>query len=435
VLIERAKTALPEGTMAVGIGLVVASSTAYLVVIIVNGSVGDRGYAGFGVFWSLLFAAGTGLFLPLEQEVSRAIAHRNTQRVGSRPVIERAAIVGGIGALVIAAIGAGLAQPIIDHLFHGSSLLLVGFLISLFGFYTMYLTRGVLSGNGRFVPYGVMVGLDGVIRLVLVAALAMSGVHSVGPYGLAMGITPFLASAAVLLDRHGLLEPGPHSAWSELSTALGLLLTGSVLAQVLAYLALIVVDVTAPHAIARSFTNAFFVARIPVLMFMAVQAALLPKLARLAASEQHLDFRAALRRLMYAVVAVAILGTLVAATLGPFIGSKIFPDNFHISRTDLAMLAAGSGAYIIAQTLTQALIALKAYGRAAAGWIVGVAGYVVAQFVLDVHVTLEVSIAFFLGSAAGAAVMGVLLAQRMHGIVPDSADAILEVTLSESIEI
>ncbi|MFN8035235.1 MAG: hypothetical protein U0V73_04810 [Acidimicrobiia bacterium] len=435
MLLERARGALPEGTTAVGVGLVVASATAYLVVIIVNGMVGDRGYAGFAVFWSLLFSAGTGLFLPLEQEVSRAIAHRRAVHVGSRPLIERAAVVGGIAAGVMAAIALGLAQPIVDNLFHGSTGLLVGFVISLFGFYAMYLARGVLSGHGRFVPYGTMVGLDGAVRLVLVAGLAIAGVHHVGAYGIAMGITPFIAVAAVLLDRHGLLEPGPHSAWTELSTALGLLLTGSVLAQVLAYLPLIVVGAGPSHAVARSFTNAFFVARIPVLMFMAVQAALLPKLARLAASEQHLDFRAALRRLLWAVVGVAILGTLVAFAFGPFVGNKIFPDKFHVSRTDLGVLAAGSGAYIIAQTLTQALIALKAYGRAAVGWIVGVLGYVVVQVALDVHLTLEVSIAFLAGSAAGAAIMGLLLAQRMRGAVPESADVIIEAITHEPVEI
>lgn len=426
---------LPEGTLAVGLGLFIASAAAYGVVIIVNGVVGDRGYAGFGVFWSLIFVVGPGLFLPLEQEVGRAISHRRTLGVGSAPLVKRAAFVGGIAAFTIAAIGAGLASPIIDNLFHGNTLLLVGFLLSLFGFYVMHLTRGVLSGNGRFVPYGVMVGADGVIRLVLVGGLAIAGVSTVGPFGIAMGITPFLAVLAVVLDRHGLLEAGPHSAWSELSTALGLLLAGSVLAQVLAYLALLVAAAQPDHSIARSFTNAFFVARIPVLMFMAVQAALLPKLARLAASDQHLDFRSALRRLMVAVVGVAVLGTLLAFAFGPFVGGKIFPDKFHISRTDLGVLAAGSGAFIIGQTITQALIAVKAYGRVVVGWSVGCMAYVLAQLTLHVHTTLEVSLAFLIGSVAATAVLGALLAQRMQGVVPDSPRSFFEAIEHEAIEI
>ena len=265
-LIGRAREVLPEGTLPVGLGLFIASASAYGVVIIINAVVGDKGYAGFGVFWSLIFVIGPGIFLPLEQEVSRAIAHRSTEGVGSAPIVRRAATVGGIAAVIVAAIASGFSSVMIEHLFHGSGTLLVAFLISLFGFYVMHLTRGVLSGNGRFIPYGVMVGADGVIRLVLVGALAIGGVSTVGPFGLIMAITPFLASLAVLLDRRGLLSPGPHADWSELSAALGMLLTISILAQVLAYLALMISGVSASFEVARSFTNAFFVALNAVLL-------------------------------------------------------------------------------------------------------------------------------------------------------------------------
>ncbi len=434
-LIGRAREVLPEGTIPVGLGLFIASASAYGVVIIINAVVGDKGYAGFGVFWSLIFVVGPGIFLPLEQEVSRAIAHRSTEGVGSAPLVVRAATVGGIAAVVILVVASGFSSVMIDHLFHGSNMLLIAFLISLFGFYVMHLTRGVLSGNGRFVPYGVMVGADGIIRLVLVAVLAIGGVSTVGPFGLAMAVTPFLASLAVLMDRRGLLSAGPHADWSELSAALGMLLTISILSQVLAYLALMISGVTASFDVARSFTNAFFVARIPVLMFMAVQAALLPKLARLAASDEHLDFREALRRLLISVVGVAILGTLLAFALGPFVGSKIFPDKFDIARTDLSVLAAGSGVFIIGQTITQALIALKAYGLGVAGWAFGCAVYLVVTLVLDVHVTLEVSIAFCAGAGSATAVLAILLAQRMKGVVPDSPAGIFEAIEHEAVDI
>jgi hypothetical protein len=62
-------------------------------------------------------------------------------------------------------------------------------------------------------------------------------------------------------------------------------------------------------------------------------------------------------------------------------------------------------------------------------------GYAITQLVLHVHVTLEVSIAFFVGSAVGAAVMAVLLVQRMRGTVPDSAASIVEAIKHEALEI
>jgi O-antigen/teichoic acid export membrane protein len=241
----------------------------------------------------------------------------------------------------------------------------------------------------------------------------------------------------VLPDRSGLLRAGPAAAWSELSSALGLLLASSVLAQMLAYLALLVANVAegGTGSVARSFTNAFFVARIPVLMFMAVQAALLPKLARLAASERHMDFRAALIRLLLAVVGVAVVGTALAGALGPFVGGLVFPRDFSASRSELALLAAGSGVFIIGQTITQALIALKSYGRVAGGWLAGCLGYVAVQLTLHVHTTLEVSVAFLAGSTVATISMGLLLVRRMRGILPESPEAIFETIAREPVEL
>jgi O-antigen/teichoic acid export membrane protein len=428
--IDRAKDALPDGTFVVGLGLIVASAAAYGVVIIVNAAIGDREYSGFGAFWALLFIFGPGIFLPLEQEVGRAISHRIVAGEGSGPVVKRAALVGLIVAVVFALIFTGAAQPLVDHVFHGSYGLLIGFILGMFGFYAMHLARGTLSGNGRFVPYGVILGAEGLIRLILVVMLAVVGVDKAGPYGIAMGVAPFIAVLAILMDRHGLLEPGPHSEWSELSTALVLLLLGSACAQLLAYGALLYVNVKAGNShgsVSRSFTNAFFIARIPVLMFMAVQAALLPKLARFAAADAHLDFRAALKRLVQVVVAVAILGTVLAWVIGPFVGKILFGEaKFGISSTDLGVLAAGSGAYVIVLTLAQALIALKGYWRALIAWFSGCAIFGVALVVLDVATALRASAGFLLGSAGAIVVMGVLLLQKMRGAVLASAMPLVE---------
>ena len=49
------------------------------------------------------------------------------------------------------------------------------------------------------------------------------------------------------------------------------------------------------------FITGLFVARIPLLLFQAVQAALLPKLAGLAGEGKHDDFRAGMRKLVLIV--------------------------------------------------------------------------------------------------------------------------------------
>jgi O-antigen/teichoic acid export membrane protein len=255
-----------------------------------------------------------------------------------------------------------------------------------------------------------------------------------------MGVAPFIAALAVLLDRKGLLSTGPMATWSELSAALALLLAGSVLAQVLAYAALLVVNVlegSRDAEIARSFTNAFFVARIPVLMFMAVQAALLPRLARLAASDAHLDFRTAFKRLLAVVLGVAALGTVVAWTIGPFVGRLLFsPEKFQISNFDLGVLAAGSGAFIIGQTIAQALIAMKRYWHVSISLFLGCVAFGVGIAAMpNVHTTLRARAAFFAGSLVASVVMLALVQKDLRGPIPESGLDLVRSIEQEAIDI
>ena len=75
---KAARTAnpLPEGTLEVGVGLVLAGLTAYGFTVVAARALGKTDYAPLSVLWAMVFLAGPGFFLPLEQEVSRALALR-----------------------------------------------------------------------------------------------------------------------------------------------------------------------------------------------------------------------------------------------------------------------------------------------------------------------------------------------------------------------
>ena len=81
-------------------------------------------------------------------------------------------------------------------------------------------------------------------------------------------------------------------------------------------------------------------ARIPLFMFQAVQAALLPRLSRLAARGELDEFLAGLRRLMVVVLVVGIVGTIGAYVLGPWAIELVY--DAELSGRTLAMLALGS---------------------------------------------------------------------------------------------
>ena len=78
------------------------------------------------------------------------------------------------------------------------------------------------------------------------------------------------------------------------------------LAQLLSYASVFGVNLLATRQPRRTsashFITGLFVARVPLLLFQAVQAALLPKLAGLASEGKHDDFRIGMRRLVAVVL-------------------------------------------------------------------------------------------------------------------------------------
>lgn len=432
----KARDAVPEGTFAVGGGLLVTAISAYIFVIIARAALDDAQYSAFSAFWGFIFVAGPGLFLPLEQEVGRALAHRNAQGIGGGPLVTRAGRLGAVLTAAMVVIAVATAPLYVENQFHGDWLLVASLAIGLIGFAVMHLTRGTLSGNGRFMPYGVMLAVDGLAKLAAALILIGLGVENAGAYGMCMALSPFVATAVALFRQQGLMKPGPPAPYSELSTTLGWLLAGSLLMQALGYSALVgmnVLKTPGDKALVAGLTSAFFIARIPPLLFQAVQGTLLPKLARLAGAGRHDDFRTGLRQLLVIVVGIAVVGTIAAYTIGVPVGEKLFSP-FDVSAKDLALLAAGSGAFIIALTVAQALIALHGHKMAAIAWGVGVAAFVVVAVPIS-ELDLRVEMGFLVGASVSTAVMGWALAVRMRQGVDEGIDSLISQLEHEPLEL
>ena len=168
----------------------------------------------------------------------------------------------------------------------------------------------------------------------------------------------------------------------------------------------------------------FFIARIPILLFQAIQAALLPKLAALAGAGKHDDFRAGLRKLLVIVVGVGVLGVVAGATIGPIVGEILFGDKFNLGNVDLGLLAAGSAFFILALTLAQALIALLGHGRALVAWCIGLAVCVVVTAFSTDDLFLRVELGFLAGCGTAAAGDGAAAARPpAHGDRPRASAA------------
>ena len=287
-------------------------------------------------------------------------------------MIRQAGLVGGALAVLLVAVVAGAAAPLRDRLFDGQVLLVAGLAAGLVGYFAEHLLRGVLAGNGRFGPYGTVLALDGSLRLLGCVVLLAAGVDTPGPYGLLVGLAPLGAVAFGLRGLRGLVQPGPagpgghqqgpagpgghqqspEAEWKELSSALGWLLAASLLAQLLVSAGPLAVKLLATEReqeVAGRFLAGLVVVRVPVYLFQAIAAAVLPDLSRLAASNRWADFRAGLGRLVWAVIALAVAGVVGAVAAGPLAVRVLFGAGFRLSRPDLGYLAGASGAYMLAR--------------------------------------------------------------------------------------
>jgi len=97
--VGRLRSSLPEGTAVVGAGLFVGGASAYVFFKIGQLALGQDGFKPIVALWFVLFTLAPGFLLPIEQEASRAIAHRRATGTGYGPVVRRMA---GLAAAVVA---------------------------------------------------------------------------------------------------------------------------------------------------------------------------------------------------------------------------------------------------------------------------------------------------------------------------------------------
>ena len=424
----RERLPIPDGTIPVGIALLIAGIATYAFFKIGNVAVGgDKAFAPITALWFATFALAPGFFLPLEQELGRALAHRRALGQGTAPVVKKVVQLGVALTISVVAVIA-IASPWIAEIYFGGNWFMVVALVLAFASYApAHLARGICSGNGRFRSYAVIMGSDGAIRIVLCIALAIIGVTAVGAYGLAVAIAPLFAVAFVYKRGQLANDDGPPASWSEVTPNLGWLLLGSVFAASLLNAGPIAASLLAnddQDVLVTQFGQGVLLARIPLFLFQAVQAALLPRLSRLAAQGELDEFRSGLKRLMMVVLVVGVVGTTGAFLVGPWALEVVF-DADLTGRT-LALLAFSSACYMVALATAQAVIALKGHALVSIGWGIGVIAFIIGTWQGSDDVFRRVEIGLLASSIAAMVTFGLTLRYKlMIGVVPDQ-DSIMD---------
>jgi O-antigen/teichoic acid export membrane protein len=399
------RVSLPDGAYAIGVGCVISGVAAYAFLAVTARVLGPVRFTPLSQLWALALLLSPGTFLAVEQEVTRAVAARDTVGEGYGAVVRAA---GGVGAVVcglwLAAVAVS-APFLLGRLFEHQWLLLIGLAASLPSYFALHLTWGTLAGSRRFGRYATLTAGEGLLRLALCLALVVAGVRSAGPYGLVVGITPLLLVATAGRLRAG--PRGPHHPWRSAGRKVGELLGGSLFNQVLLMVPPIFVALLATPAErtkAGTFVVAMVLVRVPLFLFNAVLASMLALLAREAVDSSPARFRRTRRRLLLLVVAFGAISTVLAAGIGSELLRLFFGEGFTLGRADLAILGAACGAYMVALILGQALVAQAQHFRTTVAWGCGLATFGLALFVHG-SVVPRVESAFLAGCLVAALVM------------------------------
>jgi hypothetical protein len=171
---------LPRSTTAVAVGVGVLGLASFGYLVVAGRALGPERFGTVAIFWVVLNTLGAGLFLPLEQHVSRELAA--DADVDGRRVLRRAL---GLSAAVLGllvAVAALLRDQLADALFAGSTGLVVALVAGTAAMAASYTCRGAFAGLGSWQRYGSHLAVDGVVRLAGACLLALAGSDSTLAY-------------------------------------------------------------------------------------------------------------------------------------------------------------------------------------------------------------------------------------------------------------
>ncbi len=421
-----ATPARQSGTVAVSAGLVVLGVTSLAFIMIVTRSTTPAEASVIAVLWSLVYGLGPGLFAPLEQEATRAVAERRTRGESVRGVVVRAAVI-GVSIAVLVSIGLTVAhRQIADRLFGGNEDLVAVLVAILFGMCGLYVTRGVLAGDGRYWTYAGQLSAEGALRTAAAVVLAALGWATVTNLGLTMAIAALvvlLATVFVLPRRGG---RGRASSWREVTRNLGWLLLASLVAQGVANAGPLVLQVMESDdpGLAGRFLVAFTVVRLPLFFASALQASLLPQLVRAVERSDRQAFVASLRAMVRPILGLGAVVLVVLAVAGPPLMRVVFGAGYALGRVDLILLALSNVLFLFAWVLQSAVVALRGHRAVSLSWVLSGLGFVVAC-VLPFTPLHRIETAYLLSSAlvAGSLLMVLVRAAAAHSRSTPVADA------------
>ncbi|MFV0260760.1 MAG: hypothetical protein ACK5PP_20170 [Acidimicrobiales bacterium] len=377
--------ALGGDSRVVGVALLIAGVLTYTFLALPArvAHLSPEAYAPFAVTWFGVLTVGSGLFVPLEQEITRQVAARcgpgsarpspgglTTPGRPSGTGPEASIALAWIIAAALLVIGAAAWVPVRDGFLDGSNALMANMLAVIPAFALFEVTRGLLAGSFRFGAYGAVVVTDAGLRLGAALVAVLLGAATAAPFAFwwTAGMAGAGAAGAVVVG----LGRRPTS-WAEVGRA-GRAFAPFSLSQLLAQMALnspvllaAVMGTASTAAATGRLGSALVLVRTPLYFLPAVTAPLLPRVASGA------DLRRPLVRGVAVLVGGGLVAAIGAATVGPAVIRLLFGAAFALPGVVLGLLVTGSVGFAVASVATVVLLGRDRTGVLVVSWAVAVA--------------------------------------------------------------
>jgi O-antigen/teichoic acid export membrane protein len=380
---------------------------------IVAHTLGRDAYGMIAVLWAAVFLTASVIYRPVEQLLSRTIAERDAHGQPTGDALRVAATIQLGLAILFAAVAVALKEPIEDQLFSGSSTLYWCLVAAVLLYAASYFARGFLAGHQRFGLYGGLVLMESASRLFLAVLLAVGVLNGENAAAIAIAAAPLL-SLVVLpwalgrqVARVAATGGQATSEETEFTLAHGMGFAGAVLVIMVSEQAilnsgvLIVKADTGSDALAALIFAVLMIARAPLQLFQAVSTTLLPHLTRLLVQEgdspeegRDGDFGRSVRITVIACLAFGAATTLGLLLVGPAVMRLVFGPDFDYDRFGLALVGIGTGLYLAATTVNQAVLAQGRSRTAAMCWASSAIFFVAFLFASSLEAVREVEVAF-----------------------------------------
>jgi O-antigen/teichoic acid export membrane protein len=416
----KARRQALAGAGLVSLATLAAGVLIYAFQVLAARTLGAEAFGQIAVMWAALFLGVIVLFRPLEQTMSRETANRLARGEEAVTVVKAVSRL-GLVLLAALAVAFGLGWSFLtDRLFLGNdavtALLLVG--IAFYG--GAYLLRGVLAGVRWFPGYAICLVADSIVRLVVAIPLIAYASTNLAATAIAIAglgglVVPLLAGRKLLRTS----VAGSNESSFRLASALGFAMPAGIIAgadQILVNGGPLLVMLGGAEGASKSAAVVFaatMLVRVPVYLFNGFAASLLPNLTRLNAIDGA-AFRRAVQQtavMLLGAGAVIVAGTAVA---GPWGMQVLYGDDFVAGRLELVLLAAGVALYLAAATFSQALLALRAAGRAAVGWVAAAALFVAVYALVPGEPLFRIAVAFLVAMTAGLGALAFALLRIRH---------------------